>query len=354
MRKMTGIGVMSGTSLDGLDIALCEFLLSDDKTNKIKYTILSAETFHYQKEWKHRLESAHLSDAASLWKLHVDFGHYIGERINSFLTDNKVMVDFIASHGHTVFHQPQNKFTCQIGDGAAIAAITGIKTVCDFRSTDVALGGQGAPLVPVGDKLLFGNYAACLNIGGIANISFEENNERKAFDICPANIIFNFLAQQLHQAYDKDGEIAKKGIIVQALLDKLNGLEYYQQTDKKSIGREWVEEKIIITLLTLNIAIEHKMATVLEHCAQQIALVIKKNKLENVLLTGGGVYNQFLVDRIKKYCEADLIIPDKNTIEFKEALVFAFLGCLRLREEINCLKSVTGASRNSIGGAVYL
>ena len=355
MRKVTGIGIMSGTSLDGMDIALCEFTEPAVASSKDwGYTILRAETYSYEEEWRQRLENAHLTDAASCWKLHVDFGHYTGQRINSFLAGSTTRVDFIASHGHTVFHQPHNGFTCQIGDGAAIAAATGIKTVCDFRSTDVAHGGQGAPLVPIGDQLLFGNYQSCLNIGGIANISFNENGQRIAFDVCPANMVFNFLAKQAQQAYDKNGEMARSGTIDPSLLHQLNELRYYQQADKKSIGREWVEEKFMQVLSRLNLSVATKMATVVEHCAQQIAAVINKNKLNNVLLSGGGAYHRFLVERIGAHSKAELIIPDNKTIEFKEALVFAFLGLLRLDEKINCLRTVTGADKNSIGGAVYL
>jgi anhydro-N-acetylmuramic acid kinase len=223
--RYTAIGLMSGTSLDGLDAALCEFTF---KKGTWDYKIKEAETFAYDKNRKKSLQNAAWLNALEFWKLHTDFGKFSGQTVQRFLKGKKHSIDVIASHGHTVFHQPEKGFTCQIGDGASIAALTGYTTACDFRSTDVALGGQGAPLVPLGDELLFTEYDACLNIGGIANISFTHKKQRLAFDICPANLVFNFYAAKAGMNYDKGGKLAAKGKVNQTLLKKLNGLSFYK------------------------------------------------------------------------------------------------------------------------------
>jgi anhydro-N-acetylmuramic acid kinase len=347
----TAIGLMSGTSLDGLDIALCTFT---KKNGKWTYKIKDAHTFSYTKAWKEKLEHAHTFTAQAFWKLHVDFGKFSAQHVHQFLKDKKHKVDLIASHGHTVFHQPQNGFTCQLGDGATIAAQTGITTICDFRSTDVALGGQGAPLVPIGDALLFSDYDACLNIGGIANISFKQKKERIAFDVCPANLVFNFYANKAGMPYDRGGKLAKSGKVNQALLKELSTLAFYKKMQSKSLGREWIDECIIPLLEKQSISLQDKLATAVEHSAFQLARVLNHFKIKNLLITGGGTYNVFFIERVKKHTNCCLILPDNKTIQFKEALVFAFLGVLRLRNETNCLKTVTGASANSCSGALYL
>ncbi|MGZ3903327.1 MAG: anhydro-N-acetylmuramic acid kinase [Bacteroidia bacterium] len=349
--KYKVIGLMSGTSLDGLDIAYCEFAL---KGKKWSYKILNAETVAYHKEGKDKLRNAHLMAAEELCELHTDFGFFIGEKVLKFIKKNKLKkVDLISSHGHTIFHQPLNHFTLQIGDGATIAAVTGIKTVCDFRSTDVALGGQGAPLVPIGDELLFSDYEACLNIGGIANISFKQKEKRIAFDICPANLLFNHLAKQTGQEYDKGGKIAASGKFNDALLRKFNSLSYYKKYKSKSLGREDIQRDFISAIDNSKVSLKDKLATASEHAAFQTARVLNNFKVKNVLVTGGGAYNKDFLERISAYTDCKLIISDDKTIQFKEALIFAFLGVLRLRNEVNTLKFVTGAKRDSCGGAIY-
>lgn len=342
---------MSGTSLDGLDIACCEFLL---KGKKWTYKIQNAETIAYHKEGKEKLRNAHLMKTEELCELHSDFGFFIGEKVLKFIKKNKIKnVDLISSHGHTIFHQPLNHFTLQIGDGATIAAVTGIKTVCDLRSTDVALGGQGAPLVPVGDELLFTEYDACLNIGGIANISFRQKGKRIAFDICPANLLFNYLAKQTGHEYDKGGKLAAGGKFNDGLLKKFNSLPYYKNYQSKSLGREDIERNFVSLLDNSAISLKDKLATVSEHAAFQTARVLNNFKIKNVLVTGGGAYNNDFLERISAYTGCKLIVSDDRTIQFKEALIFAFLGVLRVRGEVNALKSVTGAKRDSCGGAIY-
>ena len=344
-------GLMSGTSLDGLDIALCEFTLNKGSW---QYKILDAVTFPYSKSWIEQLRNAQHLSANKLLLLHKEYGTYLGLQLNEFLKNNSIQPLLIASHGHTIFHQPDKNLTFQIGDANCIAATCGITTISDFRSMDVALGGQGAPLVPVGDELLFAEYDLCLNLGGFANISFRENQKRIAFDICPVNFVLNLLAASLDQEYDVSGNIAASGQTDQKMLQKLNSLGYYGIPHPKSLGREWVEKHIFSALESSNLSIPDKMNTFVEHIAVQCGNIINPVALPGMklLITGGGAHNTYLIEQIAKHCKVEVIIPDKLSIDFKEALIFAFLGLLRFKGEINCLSSVTGASRDSCGGVI--
>jgi len=344
------IGVMSGTSLDGVDIAFCKFYFEN---NKWQYSIEQAETIKYDKSWKNILAYLENSNALNFVIIHKQYGHFLGKLISEFIYKHHVTPDFIASHGHTIFHQPENKITFQIGDGAAIAAECGFPVVCDFRSLDVAKGGQGAPLVPIGDKLLFAGYDYCLNLGGFANISFENKNSRIAFDICPVNIVLNKIAENFGKEYDENGAISAKGKINLSLLNELNDLEYYKNKFPKSLGKEWVLKYFFPILNTYDIPDEDKLCTVCEHITLQISHQIKNDSKYKMLITGGGAYNSFLISRIKENCKVLTDIPSKKIIDFKEALIFAFLGVLRITNNVNCLSSVTGASGDNIGGAVY-
>jgi anhydro-N-acetylmuramic acid kinase len=351
-KKYKVIGIMSGTSLDGLDIAYCEFR----KNKKWEYKILFAETRKYSREWKDRLSNAFRNDKVYLNYLDKEYGKFIGKEIRKFINKHTIFVDFIASHGHTVFHQPHKKVTLQIGSGAGIASVCKLPVVFDFRSEDVNLGGQGAPLVPVVDKLLFSTYNYCLNLGGFANISFDNKlGKRIAFDICPVNIVLNGLAGKLGKEFDKGGEIASKGQVNQQLLGKLNKLRFYKMTHPKSLGREWVENIFFPIINTYNISVQDKLRTVVEHAAIQIALATNsefKTLNSQLLITGGGAYNTFLLGRIAFYAKSRIFLPKDVTIQFKEAMAFAFLGVLKMRKEINILKSVTGAKRDSSGGRI--
>ncbi len=350
--KQLIVGVMSGTSLDGLDLALCEF---ETINNKYVYSFIKAQTIHYSDIWKQRLSDVKTATAQQYFKLNSLYGEFIAEQIVLFLKDNSLIVNAIASHGHTVFHQPQLGFSTQIGCGATIAAKTSISTVCDFRSLDVALGGQGAPLVPIGDELLFADYEACLNLGGIANISFKNNKgQRVAHDICETNMLLNYLAQKMRYAYDENGDLARAGKIDKHLLMQLNNLPFYQQIGAKSLGREWFENTILPFFDENKNDVKDLLATSVEHIAQIIANNLNENNIKNVLLTGGGAFNNHLIQTLTKKTNCKLMMPNTQTINFKEALIFAFLGYLRLQQKTNTLSLVTGASNNSIGGAVYL
>ena len=345
--NLTSLGIMSGTSLDGIDLALCRFT---EKKGQWHYDILDSETIGYPIEWEQKLRTAHKLDAVDFLLLHNEYGKFLGSVVNNFL-EGKIIPDIISSHGHTIFHQPDKEFTFQLGSGASIAATALITTVCDFRTLDVALGGKGAPLVPIGDKLLFHEYDYCLNLGGFANISFEDNNGRIAFDVCPVNLVLNDLASQKHLLFDIDGEIGASGKIDLSLLDALNSLEYYEQQRPKSLGREWVEQHINPLLTNSGLSVEDQAATYYEHIAYQISKVV--GPAGKLLCTGGGTKNKFLTNKLIEKNVSQITIPENDLIDFKEALIFAFLGVLRFIGHVNCLSSVTGAKINNIGGIIY-
>lgn len=342
---------MSGTSLDGVDIACCTFT----KNQQWQFRIDKAETIRYSASWKNKLKEAHLNSAEELAALDADYGKLLGTSCTTFITKNKIKgVNFIASHGHTIFHQPQKGFTTQIGNGNAIHAVTGFPVISDFRSLDVAAGGQGAPLVPVGDKLLFNEYDVCLNLGGIANLSFDQKGKRMAYDVCVANMALNYLAAKAGKEYDRNGNMASNGVVNLPMLNQLNSVYRKIKLKRPSLGREFFEKHLQQILNGDSISINDRLCTVVESIAQEIteALRTTGKKKPTVLCTGGGAFNAFLLYRLIEQCGDDstLIIPDEDVLKFKEALVFAFLGVLRVRNEVNCLKSVTGAARDTSGG----
>ena len=346
--EVFSIGVMSGTSLDGIDLVYVKF----DESNYQNFIIIESQTVSYSKEWKQVLKYAIDFSEEELNKLDDTYGKYLGEIISDFIVNHKIrQIDFIASHGHTVLHQPEKGITLQIGDGKEIAKITNQKVVCDFRTQDVKLGGQGAPLVPIGDELLFSEYDFCLNLGGFSNISFKKDDKRIAFDICPVNIVLNYYANKLDLDYDESGKIASNGKINHQLLEKLNSLEFYQKSYPKSLGLEWVQKEIFPLIDCLETDISSILRTFVEHIAIQISKVIYKNN--SVLVTGGGVFNTFLINRIQFYSKNKITLPTDELIDFKEALLFSFLGLLRISNQINCLKSVTGASKNHSSGVIF-
>ncbi|MBV6484125.1 MAG: Anhydro-N-acetylmuramic acid kinase [Flavobacteriales bacterium] len=346
------IGIMSGTSLDGIDIALCDFV---QKNNIWSFNIVESQTLKYKSETENKLRFSKELSGFDLMMLHNELGDLIGESINNFIIEKKIdksSINFISSHGHTVFHQPDKRITTQIGNGANISSVTKLPVICDFRTVDVSLNGNGAPLVPIGDKLLFSDYDYYLNLGGIANISFENNQEMLAFDICPVNIVLNKLVNTINLEFDNEGQLARNGKINLNLLNELNNLDYYQIPNPKSLGIEWIESKIFPLLSNYNLSLADKLNTFIEHIAIQISKLINECS-KTVLVTGGGSYNKYLIERIQHFSSSKLIVPDKTIIEFKEALIFAFLGVLRYRNEVNCLSSVTGATENNIGGCIY-
>ena len=351
------IGLMSGSSLDGLDIVFTEL---EETGGKWSYTIEHAECLPYSAAWVEKLRNAVQLNALDYMRLHTAYGHYIGEQVNRFVEKYHLhhRVQLIGSHGHTTFHEPHNKMTGQIGDGAAIAAQTGINVVSDLRAMDVALGGQGAPIVPIGEKLLLGDHQYFLNLGGIANLSIKTGDNFVAFDVCPANRVLNMLVQQMGHEFDMDGSIAGSGTVNNTVLEQLNALDYYQQPYPKSLANDF-GTGIIYPMLDW-LQVPDALATMNEHLAVQIAAAVATTSPEpgaKMLATGGGALNSFETARIAAHLQplgVELVIPDKQLIEFKEALVMALMGVLRWREESNVLHTVTGAKRSSINGAVWI
>lgn len=351
-RNYTSIGLMSGTSLDGLDICLCTFHKKENGT--WRYSIINAITLTYPNVIKELLESAPRLNGEQLTEFDYKYGHWLGKTVKKFMQGIKEKPAFIASHGHTIFHNPQKGYTLQIGKGSAISAETGIPCISDFRSSDVCRGGQGAPLVPVGDKLLFSEYDICLNLGGIANLSFDNDNlERIAFDVSPCNMLLNYLSNQVGKEYDFNGELGRKGKVCNNLLEKLNNLEYYNANFPKSLGREWFEINVMPLINNPDIKLDDKLRTSYEHIAHQITSTTNKIGGKNLLITGGGAKNNFLIDLIKQKSNKEVIVPDSQTIDFKEALIFAFLGVLFIEQSHSALSTVTGARDSSIGGCFY-
>lgn len=350
------IGLMSGTSLDGVDLAYCIFTYK--KENWI-YKIYYTTTLPYTFFWKQRLNALMGTSAEKFILADHEFGTYLGNAVREFVTENGIAPTFIASHGHTIFHQPAQHISYQLGNGAYLAAAAGLPVVCDFRTLDIALGGQGAPLVPIGDQLLFGEYDCCLNLGGIANISGNGPSGRIAFDTGACNMLLNALANQLDLPFDEDGRLARQGHLQPALLNELNAAGYFAAPFPKSLGKEWVDAHTLRQLLAADCAVADKLQTACHHIAFQVAAGIKSLVTQSgprkVLATGGGAFNTYLIELIQAALgdSFTVVVPEPELVGFKEALIFAFLGVLRWRNEPNCLSSVTGARHNNVGGAIY-
>ena len=354
------IGIMSGSSLDGLDIAYVQL---EEIRGQWNYEIIHAECLQYTDQWCSELHHATGINVADFLKLNTRYGKYIGGQINDFIAKYNLghKVHFIASHGHTVFHEPENNTTSQIGDGATIAAITELPVITDLRAMDVALGGQGAPIVPIGDKVLFGDHDYLLNIGGIANITVLHKGSLLAYDICPANQILNALAEREHKSMDEDGAMAAQGVLLPDVLDELNNAPYYKQQPPKSLSNEAARDLVFPQLLESEHTNYDLLHTAVVHIANQVAASVSNNphckEQATMLVTGGGAFNAFLVLQLQQQLapyKVTVILPDPLVVKYKEALVMALIGTLRWREEVNVMSSVTGAVRDSVGGALWL
>lgn len=353
-----GIGLMSGSSLDGLDIVLATFELTD---GRCKYKIKAASCISFSKSWQSRLKNAVNLDAEAYLLLHAAFGKYCGQQVAAFLDAGHRgrRPDVVGSHGHTTFHIPDKGMTHQLGDGAAIAAACHIPVVSDLRSMDVALGGQGAPVIPVGEKLLFPQYKYFMNIGGICNLSVHGTKKITAFDVCPANRVLNMLSGLAGKNYDKDGKLAGSGKINLSLLEKLNRERFYSRMPPKSLANSFGTGVLYPMILKKGLSTPDALATYCEHIAMQTLKALipyRKKKRTTLLVTGGGALNKYLTGRLRYYLDAigiDIEIPDDNTVNYKEALTMALMGVLRLTEQDNVFSSVTGAARNSCGGALW-
>lgn len=347
----TATGLMSGTSMDGVDLTACSFHRDQRSWT---FRILAAETIPYPAHLGSALESAMRWDQERIERLDHELGVFYGQVTRQFHKRNQLRPGLVASHGHTLFHQPEKGMTRQLGHGGMLAKEAGVTVVCDFRTADVMQGGQGAPLVPVGDELLFPEYGACLNLGGFANLSFRgPAGQRLAYDIGPANLALNAVAGKAGMKYDRDGELADQGILHRALLEEMNKLEYYQRKPPKSLGREWFLEHFFPLIESRRIRITDLMATTSEHIAFQAGQAIRRTGADRVLATGGGALNRHLVSRLQHHSGSQIRVPEKKLVNYKEALVFALLGILRTLGEVNCLASVTGGKEDLSTGRIY-
>ncbi|WP_411031557.1 anhydro-N-acetylmuramic acid kinase [Spongiimicrobium sp. 3-5] len=356
MKKHKVIGLMSGTSLDGLDLAYCHIWKTD---HKWEFEILNTKSISYDAAMRNKLKNSIDLAADDLLLFNNSYGTWLGQKSKEFINENNLEVDFIASHGHTTHHQPKKGLTYQIGSGQHLANECGLKVVCDFRSNDIALGGEGAPLVPIGDRLFFENFDFCLNLGGISNISFEHQGKRIAYDIGLANMILNHITQKIDLAYDAGGKLASTGQINQTMLQRLNDLPYYSLPFPKSIGYEWFVEEVVPIVEETHDSIPNLLCTGIHHICEQVAKEIKANAPKNnnsLFVAGGGALNDFMIQTLqaKLGSETEVAVTSNTLIEFKEALVFGLMGVLRIEGEPNVLCSVTGAKRDSCSGVIYL
>lgn len=346
---MRVIGAMSGSSLDGIDVACCSFARTPAGwTGRVE----TARTVPFTAVMRDRLEAASGAPGIELARLHADMGRAIGEACRELLA--KAPAELIASHGHTVFHQPAAGFTLQVGCGATIAAITGLPVVCDLRTKDVALGGQGAPLVPLGEKHLFPAHRTFLNLGGISNIAHHTAERVVGYDVGPCNQALNGLAAEAGAPYDAGGAMARSGQLLPELLARLDALPFYEQAPPRSLGREWYEVHMRPLLTDRTYALNDRLRTAVEHCAGMIARELRNVGAQGCLVTGGGAHNTLLIERIRELSALAIELPSIELIDNKEAFIFAFLGMLRVLGEPTALASVTGARQDSVGGALYL
>ena len=349
MKQFHVIGVMSGTSLDGIDFAEIVFTYN----NKWSFELKKCDTYPYSKNWIKKLQVAVNFSESELIELNNNYTSYLASQINRFISDNNITnIDYVCSHGHTILHQPEKGITLQIGNLPQLSQLIEQNVVCDFRVNDVLLGGQGAPLVPIGDRILFSDYTYCINLGGFSNVSFEKENNRIAYDICAVNVILNFYAQQLNLEYDDEGKIARSGNLNQELLKKLNKLSFYKKQAPKSLGMEWANAEIFPIIESFKISIEDKLNTYTQHIAKIIAEDLNASANESILVTGGGAYHKFLIECIQKNTKAKIIISNNKLTNYKEALIFGLLGVLKIDNQINVLASVTGARANHSSGKI--
>ncbi len=347
--KFEVIGLMSGSSLDGLDICFVEF---QEQNTQWSFEIKAAKCYPYQQELQGDLRKIGEGSAFQLAEMHTKLSKIKAEYVQQFFEEFPISKNatLIVSHGQTIFHQPEKSFTTQIGCGATLSALTNKTVVCDLRTYDIALGGQGAPLVPFGEKYLFHEYQSFLNIGGICNISTHDKDKIEAYDVCPGNTLLNLLSAQVGQNYDEDGKLARSGQVNEDLFKQLSLINYYQKAFPKSLGTEHILKDWCEIIQNNNLSTADAMATVVEHIAFELGKVLKNS---SVMVTGGGALNSYLIERIAAHTNSKIFLPSQEMIEFKEALIIAFVGLNRYLGRNNFYSSVTGAQRDNMGGAIY-
>jgi len=360
-KKYHAIGLMSGSSLDGIDLALTTFEVETQPKGELRvlhWEIEKSKTIPYPAQWVSDLQKAPEMSGLELSLLHSKLGNYFGQVVLEFSKETDSPIDYISSHGHTVFHYPQKKMTLQIGDGAAIAALTGIDVFDNFRLQDIAAGGEGAPLAPIVDAYLFPEIKYTLNLGGIANINIKTANGYLAYDLCGANQILNALSKEAGKEYDENGQIAAKGQIIPKLLRQANQWDYLRLAPPKSLDNRQVQNHTVRLFSSYPSPLEDRMFTAVHHIGYQIAASIHPHVgfvPEQLLITGGGALNTFLVSVIKEYLSPNIEIikaPD-SLINFKECVLMGLLGLLNIYQLPTTLPSVTGAKWKTVGGCFH-
>lgn len=343
------LGLMSGSSLDGLDLCLANFHFDGQRWH---FTIENSHTQPYPDALVDRLRVAHLAPVAEVQALDATLGRLFAQAVGDFLGD-KTKPQLISSHGHTIVHAPADGYTLQIGGAAYLAAQMRLPVVYDFRTADVALGGQGAPLVPYGDDLLFADYSACLNLGGIANVSLRQGDKRLAWDMAFCNMVLNHFSQKLGRAYDEDGLLAKSGRFLPDLEASLVAWPYYRRPAPKSLGREDFERELLPLLEKENWAPVDVLHTYTLHLGRYLGSVVSTTCTSGkVLVTGGGAFNSFLMAEMQRTSSLKIDIPTAEVVAQKEALIFGFLGLLRYLHQPNVFSSVTGSSADHSAGVL--
>ncbi|MGB0167057.1 MAG: anhydro-N-acetylmuramic acid kinase [Luteibaculum sp.] len=348
MQKWKALGIMSGSSLDGLDLALSEYTLNQEKWS---FKILHRDSIELPDNLKELLKTSTSLSGEDLVLLDITYGKWIASQLGDFLADYP-KPDVVGLHGHTVFHKPDLGYSLQIGSADHVAASVSCPVVSNFRQKNIALGGQGAPLVPIGDFHLFNDFDACVNLGGICNTTLLNRQDLLAWDISACNQVFNFLAHEMGQAFDKDGVIALSGSLDEDLLQALNRLSYYDLKAPKSIGNHWVKENFIPLVQRAKSSVPDKMHTVQRHLVDRICTELKSYGVKKALLTGGGAHNANFVQRLRDQGDIEFIVPEKQIVDFKEAIIFGFLALLRILCKENILSSYTNSKFNLSGGSI--
>lgn len=359
-RTLKILGLMSGSSLDGLDLATVEYEIDGDSIRDWK--VLYAASYEYPEKWQSKLESAPAASGYKLASLHAETGNFFGDLCLRFIEESGITPDYIASHGHTVMHAPKLSFTLQIGDASHIAVRAGVPTISDFRTADIAAGGQGAPLAPIVEQYLYKGYGMYLNLGGIANISAHGDSGILAWDVCPCNQLLNFSAGRKDLPYDQDGLLARTGSVDQALLGEFRKIIPLPHSNPYSLDNTFILTKFISLLKASFLSVEDQLCTSVEYISDCITKQAKqaRNLLgtqPTMLITGGSAHNTFLIERLKARLSQhsiEAVVPDDATIDFKEAILMSLCGLLRILQKPNALASVTGASRDTVNGGVYL
>lgn len=355
------IGVMSGTSLDGIDIALCEI-------NSVKCVCIHSAEFPFEPKLKEDVLRAINSPVtlSFIGELDTRLGELFAQAILSFIQDNQIdaqKIRAIGLHGQTLWHQPNGDFpfSMQLGNPNVVSVQTALAVVADFRGKDIALGGQGAPFAPAFHKEIFGalgRKTAVVNIGGMANITFL-NDALSGYDTGPGNVLMDYwISQTKNLPYDKEGIFAACGRVNEALLQSFLSDDYFHKIPPKSTGREYFNPTWLSNHMPIFQTLQEEdiQRTLLELTAQTITDALQNSSVELLIVCGGGAKNSFLMQRLHELAQIEVTTSDTYGVsgDFMEAMAFAWLAYKRIHLEKVELSSVTGAKEDAILGALYL